>query len=883
MPPDTLKGGAILAHRKHLLAGVTVLLLFLLWTVIGYFTWDLRQHDVKEAQFAQRDKATLLAAHTERTLFEVQRTMDAVAEVLAVTPDKAVPDAPAFHAFLQRVVAANPHLLDIGVTDARGKILHATNRAASPSIAPLDFFKELREDPGQPFYIGITRRSRIDPTRWMFGVSRPLFAPDGAFNGIVYAIVNAGYFVDLYRKLASDGGASVGLTRTDGRIMIRVPDQDSLAGTINTMAATLADNPSGERVFIERGKLDGVVRVIAEHRLAGYPLISVSTVPVVSVLAAWRDELQVNLGFAIAVTVVALLAAAYIRRQITLGEKREERLRQAATVFTSSQEGVAITDLAGTILAVNPAFCTITEYCEPDLIGKNIRIVKSGRHDTDFYKEMWDSINSAGFWQGEVWNRRNGGELYPEWLTISTVLDEAGRPANYVGTFTDITRVKQSESRLEFLAHHDPLTGLPNRLLLMSRLSHAVERARRNQTLGAVLFCDLDRFKTINDSLGHQAGDELLQLVASCQRSRLREADTLARLGGDEFVVLLEELPGPEAAANVAQSLIEQLSMAFQLSGGQEVYIGISIGISIFPGDADVPDQVLQHADAALYQAKASGRGTYRFYTHKMTEAANVRLETEARLRRALSRGDFVLHYQPQVSLRHGHINALEALVRWRDESGALVPPGKFIPLAEETGLIVPLGEWVLREACRQMRAWLDAGLTLDTVAVNLSPVQFQQSMLHERVCAILEETQLSPSNLELEITESALMPHGAEAESRLAALKQLGIRLSIDDFGTGYSSLAYLKLFPIDKLKVDRSFVCDIPDDPAAMEITAAIVGLGKTLSMEVVAEGVETFAQIDFLRSHGCHDAQGFFFSTPVASLEVERLLTRGADLMP
>ncbi|PKU25483.1 EAL domain-containing protein [Telmatospirillum siberiense] len=559
-------------------------------------------------------------------------------------------------------------------------------------------------------------------------------------------------------------------------------------------------------------------------------------------------------------------------QDITERRESEAQLRRSAAVFTNTQEGVTITDIEGTILAVNPAVCSITGYDEQELIGSNMRVVRSGRHDKAFYRRIFETIAVDGFWQGEMWNRRKNGEIFPAWLTISSVRDEGGRTFNYVGTFTDISRIKQSERQLEHLAHHDPLTDLPNRLLLRSRLDHAIDRTTRDGGQGALLFLDLDRFKNVNDSLGHPAGDLLLQMVAERLLSRLRETDTLARLGGDEFAVLIEDLPSPQEAASVAQSLIEEMKRPFLLLDGHKLYVGTSIGISIFPDDGNASDPIIRNADAALYQAKGGGRATFRFYTEALTIAANARVKLETQLRRGIEQQEFVLHFQPLISMAESRITGVEALVRWRSPAeGELVPPARFIPLAEETGLIVPLGDWVLRTACRQMMRWLKEDNRLTCMAVNLSSVQFRQPDVAERVESALEESGLPAHFLELEITESGLMEFGPEAEAKLDALKMLGVRLAIDDFGTGYSSLAYLRRFPIDKLKVDQSFVRDIPADSAAIEIAAAVVALGKTLHLEVLAEGVETKAQCDLLQRLGCNTAQGYLFDRPLSAIDL------------
>jgi len=544
----------------------------------------------------------------------------------------------------------------------------------------------------------------------------------------------------------------------------------------------------------------------------------------------------------------------------------EEKLRQAAVVFDNAQEGVMVTDRNARILAVNPAFCEITGYDEAEVLGETPAKFKSGRHDTAFYQAMWSALSETGRWQGEVWDRRRDGEVYPKWLSISAVRDAGGQTVRYVSLFADITHLKESEARLEHLAHFDVLTDLPNRLLFTSRLEHAVEQARRHGRHIALLFLDLDRFKTVNDSLGHPAGDELLIAVAQRIRARLRDEDTLARLGGDEFVILLEQLDAAPMAAVVAQDLLQVLAAPVQLSGGHEVFIGASIGISLFPDDADNAMRLVSSADAALYQAKEQGRNTYRFYTEALTTAANEHLALETRLRRGLERGEFVLHYQPLIDAHSGRPIGVEALVRWQPPGEALVPPDKFIPIAEETGLIVPLGEWILRTACAQARAWLDAGLAPLVMAVNLSGRQFQAADMVELVRAVLAETGLPAQSLELELTESVIMEQAEQAIATLDALKALGVRLAIDDFGTGYSSLAYLKRFPIDKLKIDRSFVQGLADSDDDREIAATIIAMGRSLNLDVLAEGVETEYQLSFLRLYGCDQYQGYLFSRPL-----------------
>lgn len=545
----------------------------------------------------------------------------------------------------------------------------------------------------------------------------------------------------------------------------------------------------------------------------------------------------------------------------------DAHLRQAAAVFESTREGVVITDLTPRITAVNPAYSEITGYAEADVIGCNPSILQSGRQDESFYQALWSSVLETGYWQGEIWNRRRNGEIYPQLLAISTVRDDEGVPKYYVGVMTDITQIRKSEANLERLAHYDPLTALPNRLLTQSRLEHAVKRARRDRRLLAVLFIDLDRFKNVNDSLGHPSGDTLLQLLTERIAERLRDEDTFGRLGGDEFLVVLSDIHVPEDAVNIGHEILRLLEMPFHLEQGREVYIGASIGVSLFPQDADEADQLVQRADAAMSQAKVQGRNNLRCYTPDLTEAVDDRVARETRLRRALSRKEFLLHYQPQVEISSGRVVGCEALLRWQDPDRGMIAPSEFVPLAEDTGLIVPLGTWVLRAAFAQFEAWLDRVPAPFCMAINLSAQQLRQPDIVEIIADAFHAHRLSPGQIKLELTESMLMGRGDDTVELLERLKALGVKLSIDDFGTGYSSLAYLKRFPIDELKIDRGFVLDIPHDQNDAEIAVTIIAMARNLNLRVVAEGVETPQQAAFLLEHGCESGQGFLYHRPMA----------------
>ena len=562
-------------------------------------------------------------------------------------------------------------------------------------------------------------------------------------------------------------------------------------------------------------------------------------------------------------------------RDITDWVDAARRQKQAEAVFNTTLEGLVVTDLAGTILATNPAFTTITGYAEDAVRGKTLAILDSTPGSSMSFAALSATLTGSEHWQGTVWVRRNDGQVMPQWLTVSVVRDNHGQPVNYVGVYTDITAIRNNAAQLEHLAHHDPLTGLPNRLLLKSRLNHALDLVRRRNGNGAVLFIDLDRFKHVNDTLGHRYGDDLLQQLVQRLRNRLRESDTLARLGGDEFVAVLEDISSPADAALVASNLIEQAGLPFHLADDHHAQVGCSIGISLFPEDAVDSDELLHNADLALYQAKEQGRGRCCFYNREHAAQSQKRQNSNVALAEAITSGGLELYFQPVVSLIDGTVQGTEALLRWRDTSGKVLTPDQFMPMAENTALMTRLGDWVLREACRIMKNWVDEGLPVGTITVNLSSHQFKMPDLPSRIGAALEESGLEPHRLELDITEAAVMPRGDDPLSRLRDLKSLGLRLALDDFGTGYSSIARLGEYPVDKIKVDRQFVSEI--DGSDGGTAAAIVAMAKLMQIPVQAEGIETEDQRDMLIRSRCDAGQGYLFSRPMPEGEFRTWLDR------
>jgi diguanylate cyclase (GGDEF)-like protein/PAS domain S-box-containing protein len=551
-------------------------------------------------------------------------------------------------------------------------------------------------------------------------------------------------------------------------------------------------------------------------------------------------------------------------RDITEWVQAAQRQKQAQAVFNTTLEGLVVADPDGAILAVNPAFTAITGHEEALVLGKALSLLDSAPDAPTGFAGIVKSLGGTDHWRGTVKLRRADGRILTQWLTLSVVRDDRGRPVNYVGVYTDIAAIRNNTAELEHLAHHDPLTGLPNRLQLKARLNHALESVRRRNGIGAVLFIDLDRFKQVNDTLGHRFGDELLQQLVQRMRHRLRESDTLARLGGDEFVAVLEGISDPDDAATVANNLIEQASLPFDLSDDHRTEIGCSIGISLFPGDGADAEELLHNADLALYQAKEQGRGRYCFYNHDHALQSLKRQTSNVALAEALSTGGLELYFQPVVSLVDGSIKGTEALLRWRDSDGKMLTPDQFMPMAENTALMIRLGDWVMKEACGIMKGWVDEGLPVGTITVNLSSHQFKMPDLPRRIGAALEKSGLEPHRLELDITEAAVMPRGDDPLSRLRDLKSLGLRLALDNFGTGYSSFANLGEYPVDKIKVDRKFVHEINGEGGGT--AAAIVAMARLLQIPVQAEGIETEWQREALVRSQCDAGQGYLFSHPM-----------------
>ena len=560
-----------------------------------------------------------------------------------------------------------------------------------------------------------------------------------------------------------------------------------------------------------------------------------------------------------------VIAICSIANNVTENRKAESKLMLARHMIDNANEAFVVTDLDGVIEEINDAYIKISGYEREEVVGKNPNILQSGYHEKEFYESMWQSIEDSGRWRGEMWDKRKNGEVYPKRLSINTVYDDEGMPYKYVGIFTDVTERKETEKQLEYLAYYDALTELPNRVMFYDRLQQAISTAKRDNHLLALMMIDLDKFKQVNDTLGHDAGDELLIVVAQKLKSLVRDSDTVARIGGDEFKIILTDIKSPDEASIVAQKLIENLRRPMRIKG-RTVNIGASVGISIYPSDDEDIGQLVKYADLALYKAKDNGRNCYHYFSEDLQVQVFDHIEMESDMQKAIALGEFSLHYQPQIDLSDSHISGMEALIRWQHPRNGLIPPDQFIPFAEETGLIIPLSEWIMDAACEHLSAWSKKSVHPLNLGINLSAIQFQQKDLISSIKRIIDKHDIDPNNIELEITESMVMVDVDRAIETMHKLREIGVRLAIDDFGTGYSSLSYLKQFPINRLKIDQSFVCELGKDSKDAAMVRAIISMARDLGVEVVAEGVENREQLDFLTANGCQYVQGYYFSEPL-----------------
>ena len=645
-----------------------------------------------------------------------------------------------------------------------------------------------------------------------------------------------------------------------------------------------------ERDVVRLIALDQIDRPLED--VMSKPLISVSeTMSLLSAralmerrhirhLCVTREDQSIS-GVISFADVLANIEQAYVNRlrealdnRIADLEQSESSLNMAKALIDASMDGIMVTDESGTILSVNPAFTILTGYSESEALGQKPSLLSSGKQGPDFYQKLWCSLKKKGSWQGEIWNRRKNGEVYPEWLTITVVHDARNKRRLYAAIFSDITERKKSEAIIENLAYYDPLTKLPNRQLLFDRLEVAMATAKRMKHGLGLMFVDLDLFKRINDTLGHSVGDQVLCEIADRLRHCVREGDTVARIGGDEMIILMTEMEHTDTIHRVVQRIFSALKQSINVAG-HELHITASIGCSTYPEDGTDRDTLLKHADTAMYRAKSNGRNSFQLYSADMNRSSMQRLSLESRLHTALNNNELFLHYQPKLELGTNRIVGVEALLRWNDREQGVIPPDQFIPAAEELGLIGKIGAWALQEACRQCKEWHDAGFDDLHVSVNVSPQQFTRRNLTLDVEQALQVSGLPADKLDLEITESCAIQNLDEVVQPLNVLRERGITVSMDDFGTGYSSLSMLSQLPLDQLKVDRSFISGIPERNKDQELVSTMVLMAHNLGLNVVAEGIETGTQHDYLKQIGCDQGQGFLFNRPLPPEDIDKLL--------
>lgn len=876
--------------RKHVLSPLTVVIVSATGLLV-YLFWFGYHEAVRAAEVHLANLTWMIESRVSGSVDGIRTTLDELAARL--TAERLRPEAVATNeqAINAELDLERSHLAEVAalrVFDAAGDLLYTSSAANTQlaNIADRPFFRQLRDDPGTNLVYSEVIIARTNGARTTV-VARALRGADGRFLGMIGAQLNLAHFRDLFAHIDVGPKGLIAIRRSDDfKLVLRQPE---LVDEINKPLPS--DHPirraiaggARETILTLPAYTDGVTRVFSVRAVDGSPFYVLAAMAEDDVLAAWRVRtLGVGLIGLLGLAVIWGTRGRLLRRENELVEVRgvarqaEDRLRLLVNVYEHIGEAIVVTGADNRIVSVNRAFTRLTGYPLGEVEGRNPKLLSAGRTTPEEYTAMWRTINERGRWQGEVWDRRKDGSCYPKWLTISTLRDGRGEVTHYIGSFTDISERKAAEQNIHHLAHHDSLTGLPNRFSLQQRLEQAIAGARRDGRQLAVMFVDLDHFKTINDTLGHPVGDGLLIEVARRLLQGVRESDIIARLGGDEFVVVITDVTedGIQEISAVADKIVRTLSTPYRVDG-LALHSTPSIGISVFPTDGNDVNTLMKSADTAMYHAKSQGRRNFQFFTAAMNEVAATRLELENSLRLAVEREEFVLHFQPQLEAASGRVVGVEALVRWQHPVLGLLSPDRFVPLAEENGLIEPLGHWVLDAACRQIDELMRLGFGDLRVAVNISARQLRQADFVGWVTALLSIRGVPADKLELEITESL----AAETPEAMIAvfrdLRALGVVLSIDDFGTGHSSLSRLKMLPIHQIKLDRSFVRDIEADSNDATICAATIALAHSLGLAVVAEGVETETQLTYLRNLRADLIQGYYFSKPLPAAELIKFL--------
>jgi diguanylate cyclase (GGDEF)-like protein/PAS domain S-box-containing protein len=826
-----------------------------------------------------------LEQHASRTMGEAESILDTTSHYLQEHGLYQSSSVQVFMGRAEAILRKSPQIRAVFLVSPDGVMI--ANSERNPlrpfNVADREYYRYHATHSDRASHISAPVQSRLNGG-WLFTITRRVDRPDGSLKAIAGLAIDPGYFSRFYRGLDLEGTrGEVDLARSDGTILASVP--------VGAPDATRALKDSAlYRIYQQQsshGSLEG--EQYGAHRLSAYrkselyPLVSFISLDREEILAPWRVRaLRHGIGALASILLIFMLTWALVRRLKNLAGANAALVAQklelelAAQVFEQSQQSIVITDSNGVILRVNRYFSELTGYSPEEAIGQTPRVLKSQRHDSAFYQELWSGLREEGKWRGEIWNRKKNGDGFAALLSISSVLDAAGGIIYFIGVIEDITEQKLSSERIYHLAHFDVLTNLPNRRLFNDRLLLAIQQSERYGNSFAVMFLDLDNFKRINDTLGHHAGDLLLQAVAQRLLENLRKVDAVARFGGDEFAIMLEEVKDPADVKRVALKIIDAVSAPVDLEG-VEVHVGVSIGVSIYPADGSSVEDIFRNSDTAMYRAKALGKNRCQFFDAEMTAQVTRRLGMENELRGAIPSELFLL-YQPQSALSANSIIGAEALVRWQHPERGVLPPDEFLRAAEESGQMGRLWTFVLETACRQAAHWQrEKGRPL-RVAVNIPGFQLNEPSFLTTLEGLLRETGLDPALLELEIAETAVMCRAQESIEALGHLKDMGVSLALDNFGTGCASLLSLRKFPLDRIKIDRSFICDIQQSKENLGIVRMIIAMAHSLNLQVIAVGVENEVQLELLRNEGCDGFQGHLLAKPLLPEALELLLAKG-----
>jgi diguanylate cyclase (GGDEF)-like protein/PAS domain S-box-containing protein len=869
-------------RRLHVGWGVVALMPALLFFTLGaYALLTSRTQYEQRAELLSQNLTHALEHSLSANIEKIDLVLNAVVDDLEHQLTSGPLDLALANARLQSQAAGRAELAGVRVTDAKGIAIlgPGVDTRSPPDFSTREWFMVQRDSPDTGLHVSHPLISKLS-SAWIISFSRRYRTPQGEFAGAVSAAVPLSFLNE--QLLAVDAGphGTITLRHADLSLIARQPAVSGTDGVgsrkVTRELADLMASGRPQASYRAIGALDGNERTFAFRRLSIVPLVVIVGLGRDDYLSGWHRELVAVIVLSIAIVLIYGSAGTLLWRTLAQNRLARRRIELLAQVFEHSGEAIMVTDSRDRIIEVNPAFVRQTGYAADEILGCDASVLDSQQTTPEQIEAIRATLRREGLWRGEVWDRARDGREYPKWLSISTVRDEQGDIQFHICSSTDVTEIKQAERQILHLAHHDTLTQLPNRVNLLVRLEQAMAGARREQQALAMLFIDMDRFKNINDTLGHQVGDGLLMAVGQRLRALVRDCDIVARLGGDEFVVVLTGIgpDGERAASAVAGKVLAELGRPYQVRG-HHLHSTPSIGIALFPADGGDADTLMRNADTAMYHAKSVGRNNFQFFESAMNEASAERLLLEDGLRTAITSGELSLHYQPQLDLPSGQVVGLEALLRWRHPVLGMVPPLKFIPVAEDTGQIEAIGLWVLEQALAQIAIWRRAGHHEMRVAVNLSAHQLRSGKFTEHVSRALSLHGLPGEALELEITESVAMRDPARTAELLRQLRRHGVALAIDDFGTGYSSLAYLKQLPLSCLKLDRSFVMDIESDPNDAAICTATIQLAHSLGLGVVAEGVETSVQLEFLRRLGCDIVQGYYISKPLPAAEMTRFL--------